>query len=505
MSKLGTGVVGSAAMWACAAIGACGTTGPSPAGPDGGSVADGGHAGRAADGSADTGIPATPTRLDASCAGSGRAVFPMGVGVSNDQARAVTHLVDGRTVMVGTVDEPVSVESIQSAYFASTRLLADCTTDPSYGSNGLAYFSASVPDYQVEDVQHVRFEPDGAATLFGVTLQTLLRDAGTVEAQPAITAVRVSATGARDQTYGAPFVHVFRDPAGEYPDQFNVRGIYTQADGSTRLLAQTGGPYSSFALLTLRADHTFDPAMTIFAPEGVVAGLDYEAHRVEGLQVLADGATLIAGSFVGNGPTSQLPGVLRLDAAGAVDQGFGAAGVGGAGTAGGAEDVTQVAVQPDGKIVVAGVMQAPGRYESFGVTRLNADGSVDLGFGVQGVARIDVGEGRFAGDTNVHELVQLSLLPSGAILLGGTVHAQTSDEGAPGSVPHVALVRLLPTGALDTSFADGGVFDAALLSAGAEEQLNGFEQDQNGTVSVAATRTLDGNGDWVVYRLTLQP
>jgi uncharacterized delta-60 repeat protein len=50
------------------------------------------------------------------------------------------------------------------------------------------------------------------------------------------------------------------------------------------------------------------------------------------------------------------------------------------------------ALQPDGKIVVAGSTQAD---EDVAVARLNANGSLDAGFGVAGKATVDFGAATF--------------------------------------------------------------------------------------------------------------
>lgn len=456
----------------------------------------------------DTAPLSESVRLDPTCAGSGRAVFPVGVGESVDEARAVKRASDGSTLVVGTVDEPVGGESIQDAWFASMRLRQDCTVDTGYAQNGLGWFFVSEPDYQIEDIHRVRFEDDGTTTLFGTSVQTLVRDDGAEEQQPAVTAARIDVDGDRDEAFGVPFVHVFRTAGSPYPDDHVVRGIHTLPDGGTRLLTQTGGPYGTFALLTLDPGGRFVPAaLRLYAVEGTVAGLEYAAGRVEGLRVLPDGSTLIGGSFTeGDGHESQVPGVLKLDPEGNVDPTFGVAGVAGVGSDGDVEGSTFVAVQPDGRILLAGVLHLADRYQSLGVVRLEPDGTVDPSFGEGGVARVDLGERAFGGTSNVHALSAFVLNPDGTMLLGGDLYSLDAETGALGADRHVGVTRLLADGTRDPSFADDGVFDAASLSQGAPEYLNGLDQAEDGTVTVAATREIDPyDSDWVIYRLSPQP
>src|SRR5512146_128669 len=70
-------------------------------------------------------------------------------------------------------------------------------------------------------------------------------------------------------------------------------------------------------------------------------------------------------------------GVIRYNADGTLDPGFGNGGIVALGISGYAR---AVAVQPDGKIVVAG--------DGFWIVRLNPDGSLDQGFGTQGKTQL---------------------------------------------------------------------------------------------------------------------
>lgn len=465
--------------------------------PDGATTGDGG-----ADGPS---IPTVPTKLDPSCGTGGRAVFPIGVGDSADEGRSLKRLPDGRTLLVGTVDEPVDADSIQSAYFASTVLTATCAIDTTYGSNGLTWFPASNPDYQVEDIHRAIHQRDGSTLLFGVSIQPLTSDAGTAS-HPAVTVVRMLADGTRDTSFGTQFLHLFSTADAPYPDDYPVYGVEAQPDGSIRVLARSGGARASFALLTFE-DGAFDPSKTIILPlDGLGSGGTLSAWRTESLHVLADGSTLIGGSFEREGTTSDLPGVLKLLPDGKIDTSFGNGGVAGVGSAGDVEGGTFLAIQPDGKILLAGVFHAEGRYQSFGVVRFDAKGVVDRTFGNAGVARVDLGETFWTEASNPHELRAFTLNADGSMLLGGELYSLDADDPKPESNWHVGVTRLLSNGALDTSFATGGRLNGASLSAGAPEHFNAFEQTDDGTVSILGTRdNTQHDHDWVIFRLTRQP
>jgi len=107
-----------------------------------------------------------------------------------------------------------------------------------------------------------------------------------------------------------------------------------------------------------------------------------------------------------------------------------------------------VAVQPDGKIIVvasAGLEQR----QDIALVRYNVDGSPDTEFGAQGLVRTD-----FFGDGDAGRAVALQ--PDGKIVvLARTIRPTDSSDGT-GDQTSFALVRYLPDGRLDESFASDG-------------------------------------------------
>jgi uncharacterized delta-60 repeat protein len=140
---------------------------------------------------------------------------------------------------------------------------------------------------------------------------------------------------------------------------------------------------------------------------------------------------------------------------------------------GGAVQATSVALQPDGKILVAGTA---------GVVRYNAGGSLDTSFGG--------GDGR-AGDGQ--RFSDVGVLPDGRI-----VAAEPNMLG---------LVAFTPAGAVDTSFGGGdGVVQTRSPSGGAVETGTSLAVLPDGRVlvggSVTAYNVFFGNDDFAVARYT---
>jgi uncharacterized delta-60 repeat protein len=96
-----------------------------------------------------------------------------------------------------------------------------------------------------------------------------------------------------------------------------------------------------------------------------------------------------------------------------------------------------VGVQPDGKIVVAGLAATvAGSITDFALVRYNPDGTLDQGFGNHGIVTTDI-----AGDDAA---VALAIQADGKITLVGTAGE------------HIALARYTPNGNLDPTFGTGG-------------------------------------------------
>lgn len=120
----------------------------------------------------------------------------------------------------------------------------------------------------------------------------------------------------------------------------------------------------------------------------------------------------------------------RLDSGGGLDAAFDAARLD-------QVDVHDVAMLPDGKAVAVGTDRKSDTHVMV-VFRLDADGTLDRGFGTDGVARIPAPAGIQAYGSS------LVLEPDGRI----------TAAGLQGGKPVVA--RLLPAGVLDTNFGTGG-------------------------------------------------
>jgi uncharacterized delta-60 repeat protein len=125
---------------------------------------------------------------------------------------------------------------------------------------------------------------------------------------------------------------------------------------------------------------------------------------------------------------------------GALDPTFGSGGTVATPLIGSDDHVGGLALQGDGKLVVAGSSFNGSNY-NFAVVRYNPSGTLDTSFGTGGKVVTPIGPGDARG-------LSVALQRDGRILLGGYAHTNTTVD--------FAVVRYHADGALDTTFGSGG-------------------------------------------------
>jgi uncharacterized delta-60 repeat protein len=101
-----------------------------------------------------------------------------------------------------------------------------------------------------------------------------------------------------------------------------------------------------------------------------------------------------------------------------------------------------IALQPDGKLIVAGDFQHVNGVSRNGICRLNADGSLDASFDPKGTLVAGVGEPGYSPSISVYSLV---LQPDGKILVRG-------DFNSGNGLNYTNFIRFNADGSVDTGF-----------------------------------------------------
>ena len=152
---------------------------------------------------------------------------------------------------------------------------------------------------------------------------------------------------------------------------------------------RTTGSGNDFALTRHDAAGQLDHS---FAVDGIattdLGGGDDEAYDAA---LLPDGGVVAVGRTDAAGFINLDFGVVRYGADGTPDAGFGGGGIVKTDLLGGGDQANAVTVQPDGKIVAAGFATRNGIDGDFALVRYNADGTLDTTFGGDGIVTTDLG------------------------------------------------------------------------------------------------------------------
>lgn len=162
-----------------------------------------------------------------------------------------------------------------------------------------------------------------------------------------------------------------------------------------------------------------------------------------------------------------------------------------------------MALQADGKMILVGAVQIDvyGNYD-FGVTRLNADGSLDTTFGTNGkkIIAFDLGgldsNGHLSMDQDIATCVAIQA--DGKIVVGG--YAQRDGTGN----FDFAVVRLNTDGSLDTSFSsDGKAVIAFDYGGGGDDRATGIAIQSDGKIVLVGytQKAALGDNDIALARL----
>ncbi|HEX8738497.1 MAG TPA: FG-GAP-like repeat-containing protein [Pyrinomonadaceae bacterium] len=113
---------------------------------------------------------------------------------------------------------------------------------------------------------------------------------------------------------------------------------------------------------------------------------------------------------------------------------------------------TCIALQPDGKIIVGGIVRSPPGFYSFTLVRYLPDGSVDTSFGNGG----NVITPPFVSNSSDSNLNDVAVLADGKIIAVGWV--RVPDTVTPFARQSLIVFRYNANGSLDTTFHDNGKF-----------------------------------------------
>jgi uncharacterized delta-60 repeat protein len=390
-------------------------------------------------------------------------------------ANAVALQSNGMIVAAGSA---VGVGGDQN--FALARYNPDGTPDPRFGTSGELTFDFAGGD---DVVNALVILPNG---------QMLVGGYATFAGHKDFALARINANGTLDTTFGPTGSggKVLLDFAG---GDNAIQGLAVDALGRIVVAGYaTISGQRDFALARFTASGALD---TTFGTNGRVT-TDFgfsQDDEANGLVVQSDGKIVVAG-VASNNQVSAF-GLARYTAAGVLDTtfGVGTGSFGPSGTVttnflGGPDGANAIALQSDGKLVVAGFATAPSENRLFAAARYNADGTLDSNFG-------SLSPGLFVLNVSVDGMAEtLAVQADGKIVLGGFVQV---------GVQRLAFVRLTSTGFLDPTFGSNGRITYAPGTLSNDARALVVQPDGN-IVGAGTLTQLSGslfNPAFVVFRL----
>lgn len=251
----------------------------------------------------------------------------------------------------------------------------------------------------------------------------------------------------------------------------SANAIAVQSDGKIILggSANVGGNYN-FALARYTTAGALDASFSGDGKQTTAFGAI--SNQINAIALQGDGKIVAVGNTTISGSDVDFA-IARYNTDGTLDVSFDGDGKASTSLTSGIDYAYAVAIQTDGKIVVAGTSQT---YD-FAVARYNADGSLDNSFSGDGKLTTDFGASNEEGRA-------LFLQADGKIIVGGF------------SGTFFALARYNSDGSLDTNFDTDGKVTAAIGASG-NSRIMGLALQNDGKIVAVGT-----NMNWVYNWMT---
>lgn len=375
------------------------------------------------------------------------------LGFGSDRATSVVVQPDGKVVAVGASQ----TGDFLDGQIVFSRYLDNGALDPSFGIGGQAFVEFSTDEIQPLDIA---LQPDGKI------LATGYRGAGS---DYDMFVVRINSNGTLDASFRGGGKFSF-DPSDEQDD--DGKAIALAPDGTFYVVGDGRvGADNDFMIFKFEADGdddlSFGTSGNLFRDFGIGDDGAYAA------KVQPDGK-LVVGGYATGIPNKYFA-VARFLPNGDPDLTF--AGTGSETFAIGSMDdeVTDLAIAPDGKIVLSGASNTSSG-QAFAVARLTPGGALDTTFDGDGKASFKVGD-----DDGPRRMV---LRRDGKIVISGVIVFADAQAG---------FVQFNADGSPDLSFGAGGYVRAVV---GTNSYFSGAAEAPDGKIAAAGF----ADGDTLVAR-----
>src|SRR5437763_2817462 len=268
--------------------------------------------------------------------------------------------------------------------------------------------------------------------------------------------------------------------------------VVIQPDGK---IVVAGGAFPLFTFLGNFELVRYNPNGSLdrsFGNGGIVTTTFPEGSYASDVALQPDGKIIAAGTvfvdFIPGESSNTDFALARYNPDGTADTTFGNGGQASTDFVGLEDDAFSVLIQPDGKIVAVGSANNPATYYDFAAVRYLSNGTIDTTFGVAGKVSTDF------GDQNFDRARSAVLQPNGSIVAAGFAISQN------GGVQNFAVARYTSSGIVDTTFSGDGKtqIDFGDCCQSANKVLL---QSDGKIVTVGYANTEDSDSDFLLARL----
>ncbi len=449
-------------------------------------------------------------------------------GVSRDiyKVRDLTILPDGKIVMVGfaslgsnseaivarlnasgIMDETFDMDGVATMDYSPQR---DEPSSLALGPDGTIYvgvntFPASAPQngillkYSSQGARDMSFGDAGIAVLSAPSAIRNITDI-TVDSDGGI----IVAGDARESSSTAGDIFLAKyTGAGQIENRFGSRGILVSDfqsgshDTAGRIILESNGRILVSAKSHLTGISHGDAIVAAYTRAGAqdegfaergIYRLDVGAASVDfgqNIAIQSDNKALVV-AFSNAGGRGNDVFLLRYTESGLLDETFGSHGIVKMNIQ--TDDLaSDIKIQADGKIVIAGTAFVDRSYDIF-VARYLTTGQLDMSFGMNGIRTTDV------NDMNLNDgAASLALQADGKIIVAGGTHTGVNND--------LLVLRYTSQGALDPSFGINGIARLAVETS-SHEFANAVAIQADGKIIAAGYVNGGSSNDMLLYRLT---
>jgi uncharacterized delta-60 repeat protein len=379
------------------------------------------------------------------------------IGNDSDQANAVVLQPDGKIVTAGSTNDGGNYE------IAVVRYNADGSLDLSFDTDGKVVTSVGRDD----DLGYaVALQPDGKIIVAGASKSS---KKGNYD----IALTRYNTDGALDTTFDGDGKLTADIARG---DDYG-RAVAIQSDGKIVVAGHyNDGTYDKIVVLRFNSDGSFDNS---FDGDGKVTTAIGPNNDYGFAMVLQPDSKIVVAGYSKVGNTYDFA-VVRYNSNGSLDTAFDGDGMVTTAVNFSNDYGYAVALQPDGKIIVAGSAVGGGLYNDFAAARYNPNGSLDTTFDGDGKVITSLAYNYDSGRA-------IAIQPDGKIVVAG-------DAGS----SLFALVRYNANGDLDASFDGDGMVTTPVGSSLGGGKAVVIQPD--GKIVVAGSGSDSTTADFAVVR-----